>query len=101
MIEKHKEKNGKFVQGAYVLKESQYVVPWYLYPLLKTPWRSLPEMMYKDFPYKLGDTKEVILAIPLELICRGFYHAVINNIWRYAGGNHSEDNVRIVFWFDN
>lgn len=59
------------------------------------------EMMYKDYPHKEGEIKEVPLAIPLELICHGFYHAVINNIWRYVGENHSEDDVRIVFWFDN
>jgi len=100
-IEKHCEKNGVFKQGAYVLKNSPYLVPWYLYPLLKTPWYSMMEMVYKDFPYKCGDTKEVPLAVPLELICPSFYHKVINNLYRYAGGNTSENGVRIVFWFDN
>lgn len=99
-IEKHRKKNGVFKQGAYVLKEP-YIVPWYLYSLLKTTWCSFMENMYEDFPHKTGNIKQVPLAVPLELICHGFYHAVINNIWRYAGGNKSENGVRIVFWFDN
>lgn len=101
IINKHKEKNGVFKQGAYVFKNPPYIVPWYLYPLLKTPWISVAEHMYDDYPHKEGATKPVPLAIPLELICHGFYHAVINNIYRYTGGNASEDGVRIVFWFDN
>lgn len=100
MIKKHRDKCGVFEKGRFVL-DSMYVIPWQLYPLLKTSWFSLMEMIYDDFPVKFGETKEVLLAVPLNLICPRFYNDVIRNLWGYAKHYGDPENVRIVFWFDN
>jgi hypothetical protein len=89
------------VNGAWVL-DGQLVIPWYLYNLIKTPWTSILEFD-DSFPYRTeGKLHEVLLSVPISLMCSKFYHEVVLSLASYAHVNEdAPNNTRIVFWFDN
>jgi len=89
--------NGKFEQGAWKLTKP-FVIDYFLYDAIKAPWISVLEVYLEP---KHTPTTTFWALVPLELACEEFYEVIRKLEDMTITENLKDDEIRLVFWFDN
>ena len=96
---KYYEKKGKFVQGAWTVPKP-YQVDFFVFSTIEKPWHSICEIFLK--PNVETPLYEIYTWVPLKYALPDFDRDVIQKLGEICRVERlKDDEIRIVFFFDN
>ena len=91
----------EYFKNEALMKKSgePYLIDPNMYNTIKDAWTSILEYVME--PKHDPVLVKIYALVPLYLVCDEFYH-IISKLEKIAAtGNLTEDEIRLVFWFDN